>query len=150
MPSADVTTLLRYNGSDGACYPPRLDCYSCRSAPSIRVAVPGFIEVYSVGSVPATKYRGAPDREPSPSGAWALVHPPKNGARTSKSRTCPQCARPEPGQSSIWAPRPCTLPVRGAEPQTVLHDIHRRPSLETLPICVAATSYTFFTYMLLL
>lgn len=44
---------------------------------SIRVAVPGIIEVYSVGSIPATKYRGAPDREPSPPGPWALVHFPQ-------------------------------------------------------------------------
>lgn len=33
-------------------------------------SVPGFIEVYSVGSSSATKYRGAPDRE-----AITLVHP---------------------------------------------------------------------------
>lgn len=84
---------------------------------SIRVNVPGFIEVYSVGSMSATKYRGAPDREPSPPGPWQPGPGPT--PRTAPGRQSRDLAHNaldlEPGQSSIWAPEPCTLPVRGAD-----------------------------------
>lgn len=46
------------------CNLPRLNCYSCLQPQPYGVSVPGFIEVYSVGSVSATRYRGAPDRVP--------------------------------------------------------------------------------------
>lgn len=67
-------------------------------------------------------------------GPWSI--PPRTAPGRQSRELAHNALDLEPGQSSIWAPRPCTLPVRGAEPQTVLHDIQRWPSLETLPICL--------------
>lgn len=117
--SAAKALCGRHYGNDPSderepCYLPRLACYSCLQPRPYGANVPGFIEVYSVGSMSAPKYRGAPDREPSPPGApgpWSI---PKNSARTSKSRPCPQCTRPR-AWAKFYLGAQTLLPHRSGE-----------------------------------
>lgn len=81
-------------------------------------------------------------------GPWSI--PPRTAPGRQGRELAHNALDLEPGQSSFWGPDPCSPPFSAAEPQTVVHDVLRPPSLETVPISVASTSYTLFTYMLLL